>query len=545
MIPFKKKPLSVLLLLPCLSNYSSALGVGELSVRSPLGTPLQAEIPLTERHEGRLLVGLADAAAYRRLGVERKSFHQGLRFESVVDAGEPHIRVSSRTPITEPYVSFVLSVQWADGSLIRQYTTLIDPAPTIASSESSASSEVIQAQSGKTRFSSSVRTHSGDSLWRLARRQNRPADTNISQVMNALYQLNPHAFVNGDAAKLKPLVPIKTPTAEQIASAPRQFMPFGSQQLAGTEKPAAQARPASGGRADNRRMLSTAIPSNNSNNSKPSPGASDIKDQLEGIKAGIAAVESGKVRTSAHIAVLEQELDALVERYESMSQRAKTLEQQLGTTDTSQDTHENAKQDTRENTPALALSKYSSLIQFGGIMAAFAAAGLLLGHLIGRSRKPRRPGGKASRLPRFMQAKSTGSATYEQPYDRAPQPAPEHHPAPAVIRAEAEAEDAASEQAGEDTSLVAAGYTAFGMHAEAETLLCEAIIEHPERLDLQLQLLELYSNTSQPEQFEGLAETIAEKTEDPSVSTRIELLRLQFAANDAADETGQQQNTGA
>ena len=132
MIPFKKRQLPALLLLPYLSNGSYALSVGEPSLQSTLGAPLLLEIPLAELNNlsaEQLKVSLADSLDFRRLGVEPKPLHQQLKFETVIAREKAYISVSSRDATNEPYVSFVIRIQWPQGSLIQRYALFIDPAP--------------------------------------------------------------------------------------------------------------------------------------------------------------------------------------------------------------------------------------------------------------------------------------------------------------------------------------------------------------------------------------------------------------------------------
>lgn len=523
MIPFEKKQLPLLFLLPCLSNYGAALGVGEHSVQSALGAPLLAEIPLTEFGGEQLIVGLAESAVHQRLGVASPERHSHLLFETILDEGPPRIRVSTRAPVSEPYVSFALSVKWPDGSLVRRYTLLLDP----VGRASAASGTVIQRATGDRRFDSSIRTHRGDSLWRLARRLPRPENTNIAQAMNAVYRLNPHAFVGGDPARLKPDVPIQAPDAGQIESSPRRFQPVQTEPAHAVADSGTEAKAGTGSSADGNRAATAAIPANSK---PPSPADGDLQDMLQGLKAGIAAAEAGKVRSKAHIAVLEQELSALVERYEALSKQTQALEQRVAS---------RSDQPGSEQSVTALPAPARKALQFAGTMAGFAFAGYLVGLALAQGRRPKRPAGaKQSVLARIMGQKTKGSATYEQPYER-PASATNESQAITPIPQPSGPEE---EQSGvEDPGLVAAGYTAFGMYDEAESLLNEAILEQPERLDLKLQLLEFYSKISSDEQFETLAQSIEGDTDDPSVATRIELLRLQCSANDdeeTARDTG-------
>lgn len=523
MIPFKKKQLPALLLLPYLSNGSYALSVGEHSLHSTLGTPLLLEIPLAELNDlsaAQLKVSLADPLDYQRLGVERKPFHTKLNFKTIVGSEKTYISVSSRETTTEPYVNFVMRVQWPEGSLIRRYTLLIDPAP---AAKPTAARVVRKHDGTDTRFTSTVETRNGDSLWQLARRVQRPQGSNIAQVMNALYHINRHAFVGGSADKLIAGVPIKTPSAAQILAQARQFEAAVLQQSDPAPAPAQEAKATTGGRADSDSATTAVIPPGSS---KPSISDPNMQDQLEGIKAGIGAAEAGKVRTKAHIAVLEHELNALVERYQVMSDKASALEQQG-----------ERKSTTEVSLPAANASgeNGNALLFFSGIMAGFAGAGYLLGQALA-TKKPRKnaAAGKRTWLAGLLGNTSQGSNTYEQPFKRE---ITETAVGNSSLTNTGISSDAGDDKDSEDPGLVAAAYMAFGMQDDAENTLAEAILDYPQRTDLKMQLLELYCHAAMHEKFEGMAESILSGCDDTAVSTRVDLLRAQMPDGDTIDDT--------
>lgn len=509
MKPNTKKQLPVLLLLPCLGQYGHGLGLGEASIESVLGAPLQADIPLIEYQGDPIVTTLASRAVHQRLGIERTHFQSRLRFELIRNGDEALVRVSSADEIKEPYVSFALNIQWPEGSLVKSYTLLVDPALPAPN----ASPAILAEHTPGKRFSSSIHTRSGDSLWRLAKRLQRPAGSNIAQLMNAIYQLNPQAFVGADASKLKPHMPIRVPDAATINAASRRFVDTSAAPASKPVTHTAEAKPAPPGSADAKSPASDALPTNNKLPDATKPG---LRDQLEGIKAGIAAAEAGKVRSKAHINVLDQELNALVERYEAIAARTREVEQQL------------AQRNAGASAAISSISPNSagkSLLSFAACMTAFGIAGAWIGHALARPRKAGRKKHPSARSTWFRK-KTEGSATYEQPYDC------NQVPAKLVSRKQASASLESAGPIEDDASLVAAGYTAFGLYDEAETVLAEASITEPERIDIKLQLLELYSTTDKPVQFEGLAEVISDSSDDPDVNTRVELLRLQISAND-------------
>ncbi|VVO31853.1 FimV/HubP family polar landmark protein [Pseudomonas fluorescens] len=107
-----------------------ALGLGEITLRSALTQPLDAEIALLEPgelSEGEMSVSLATAEEFGRAGVERVFFLNDLRFTPILQGNRSVIRVVSNKPVTEPFLNFLVQVNQPGGRSLREYTVLIDP----------------------------------------------------------------------------------------------------------------------------------------------------------------------------------------------------------------------------------------------------------------------------------------------------------------------------------------------------------------------------------------------------------------------------------
>lgn len=124
---------------------AQALGLGTLRIDSGLNQPLAAEIPLLSvaaDEVASVRVRLADAEAFRRLGIERADFLSDLRFE-VLPGAAPVIRISSARPARDPFLTFLLDVRSDRERLVREYTVLLDPpAEAVSRSPATASAAV-------------------------------------------------------------------------------------------------------------------------------------------------------------------------------------------------------------------------------------------------------------------------------------------------------------------------------------------------------------------------------------------------------------------
>ena len=106
------------------------LGLGEIEVNSALNQKLSADIELlstTPDDSENIIVKLASRKDFTRAGLDRPYALNDLRFKAEIINGVPHIKVTSGSPIREPFLNFLVEVDWPNGHLLREYTVLLDP----------------------------------------------------------------------------------------------------------------------------------------------------------------------------------------------------------------------------------------------------------------------------------------------------------------------------------------------------------------------------------------------------------------------------------
>lgn len=129
----RKLKLAILPALICMlpTQVLLALGLGDIEVFSALNQSLEAEIALTAVRPGEtdgMLVRLANEQAFLQAGVERPHYLTQLQFSVAVKPdGTPYVKISTKTPVREPFLSFLVDVDWPRGRLVREYTLLLDP----------------------------------------------------------------------------------------------------------------------------------------------------------------------------------------------------------------------------------------------------------------------------------------------------------------------------------------------------------------------------------------------------------------------------------
>src|ERR1700691_2329628 len=113
------------------SNSSFALGLGEIHLNSALNEPMNAEIDLiavSPDELAALRAELAPREAFTRYGIDRPPFLSTLAFKVAKSKdGRDVLQVRSTDAIPEPFVTFLVEVNWARGRLMREYTVLLDP----------------------------------------------------------------------------------------------------------------------------------------------------------------------------------------------------------------------------------------------------------------------------------------------------------------------------------------------------------------------------------------------------------------------------------
>ena len=229
----RKLSLAIAVALGVSSFGANALGLGELRSKSALNEYFNAEIELlslgNEEIED-IRVNLANAEAFRKAGIERPYYLSQLRFKPMrLPDGRGVIRVTSRDPVVEPFLDFLLEVNWPKGRLLREYTVLLDPPVTLARRPAPVSRPAAElarpaapattagtgAAGGDGAAGEYGPTRRNDTLWGIASRL-RPQGATQEQMMMALFQANPDAFIRRNINNLKVGQILRVPAREQI-----------------------------------------------------------------------------------------------------------------------------------------------------------------------------------------------------------------------------------------------------------------------------------------------------------------------------------------
>ncbi len=245
---FRKLSLVLVTVLVTFSLGVRALGLGEIKLKSGLNQPLKAEIELFSPEgmsEFEVAASLASMTEFEKAGIDYFGYLKNIRFKTIKGPNDTlKIEVTTRQPVKEPFLNFLVELNWPKGRMLREYTLLLDPpifAENKASTVDQATSAPAQVQARPTQTTrayqpettsspSDTPVFSGESygpvgeaetLWRIATKV-RPSGATIHQTLVALYRANPQAFVNKDINLLKKGAVLTVPGGSEIASIPHR-----------------------------------------------------------------------------------------------------------------------------------------------------------------------------------------------------------------------------------------------------------------------------------------------------------------------------------
>ncbi|MBV9362573.1 MAG: hypothetical protein JO292_14375 [Betaproteobacteria bacterium] len=112
------------------ASLANAAGLGRLTVLSPLGQPLLAEIEIVSLQPGEeegLTARLASPDAFEAAGIDINPALNSLRINLERRDKKPFLRVTTAQPVNEPFLDILIELSWSSGKLVREYTFLLDP----------------------------------------------------------------------------------------------------------------------------------------------------------------------------------------------------------------------------------------------------------------------------------------------------------------------------------------------------------------------------------------------------------------------------------
>ncbi len=253
-VKFKKCALALAVAssLSLATSLAEAAGLGKLTVFSSLGQPLKAEVEIAatgEELQG-MTARLAPPDVFKQAGVDYASALGDLQFKVEKRRnGKTILRLSSIHPVNEPFLDFLVELNWPAGRLVREYTFLLDPpeftaqqgqrnivdakvVETVRGGAAAAPKPAAPAKpkidekpaEGGAANNSDDKTHlvaKGDTLVKIAR-ERRYASVSLEQMLVGLYRGNSDAFIGKDINRLKSGVILNVPEESVVAAVPQR-----------------------------------------------------------------------------------------------------------------------------------------------------------------------------------------------------------------------------------------------------------------------------------------------------------------------------------
>ena len=238
----RKLSLMLVLTLGLMPLAAQALGLGNIKLNSALNQKFNAEIGLMSLAKGEIhdiKVVMASDEAFKRSGVDRTFLLTTLKFKPEQKAdGTAVIKVTSSDPIREPFLNFLIEVNWPKGRLIREYTVLLDPPATLERKPAPIKAPKVAAQiptlvapapvkaapadeapaveePSSTSGVEEVKVADNESLWVIARKHQYEG-VDHTRMMMAIYNTNKQAFINSNINRLKKGAILRIPEKKDV-----------------------------------------------------------------------------------------------------------------------------------------------------------------------------------------------------------------------------------------------------------------------------------------------------------------------------------------
>lgn len=569
------------------SNLGFALGLGEITLNSALNQPLDAQIKLLQVRdlsEEEVVVKLASREAYELANVERIFFLTGLKFEVVLDdPANPHIRVTSKDNVREPYLNFLLETQWPTGRMLREYTVLMD-LPTfseknkkavVAPEQESAPAQVKSRPSVRPGETTTVQkpaskpavpraqaqgeagaytVRANDTMWAIALQSRPDRSFSVQQTMLAIQRLNPDAFINDNINLLKKGQVLRLPNADEITSlSTRQAInevAYQNSQWSGGAALEASRRSGAVAEGQTAREGQVKLRSDSAANDVSSGSGTRRNTEVLQNELAIAQeqLDSSRRQNSelqSQVSALEEQISTMERLLDVTSEELRALQLSAGqTVEAASPEVEATAEPEVEPKPQPAKPAAATVVRNDAVEPSlldiaidnilYIGLGLLavLGGLFFWSR--RKDAAESDEdLDVFAEDDEDGAGDqFDFGADTAFDDEPEVEDVPAdefeeIESAEAETADVAGE---------ADIYIAYGKYDQAEDMLLKALAREPGRVDVSLKLLEVYSETQNLDEFDRhYADLLANA--DSSTRQRAEELREAISGAGEFDRT--------
>lgn len=336
------------------SSQLLALGLGELTLESSLSQPLKAEIQLVDTRgltQWDVKPSLANQEDFDRAGVERVFFLTKIDFSVEGD----RIVLSTTEAINEPFLNFLVELNWPSGRVLREYTVLLDPPtydeanyePLVVTPESEVSEEELEVATpeepalvnkwDEPAKEGTYKVQPNDTLWAIALDSRPSTEITPQQMMLAIQESNPQAFIDGNINRLKSHHVLRIPDEQKVRSigmaAAVAEVNRQNQALAGTTSAQYDATGRTGSMSGEQTNKSGGEVRLLTANDEDAAEASTSGDVEDGSDLSRQALENDLAIALENVDKTQRNNEELTERLSSLEQQIETLQRLISLKD--------------------------------------------------------------------------------------------------------------------------------------------------------------------------------------------------------------------
>ncbi|PKM35956.1 MAG: fimbrial protein FimV [Gammaproteobacteria bacterium HGW-Gammaproteobacteria-10] len=540
------------------------LGIGDITLHSALNQSLDAEIALMlapDENPSDITVKLAPPDKFDEAGLPWSYFLSKIKFNLVpVSEKRAVIKLSSTEVLKEPFLDFLIEVNWPKGTLYREFTVLVDPPATyqqpvlpvpsdygVTPAEQEYARVVERSVAPAPRREEARLPASGvygpvsrnETLWGVATKVRPSNDVSVEQTMIALLENNPGAFYKDNVNALKAGARLKVPEREVIlklshrqavAEYGRQNQVWRGQLATATEAPvdeevidsqlrlvaptqedvAQTERVVSGERDDS---LLQPVDPDRADQDEPSRDDAELRARLEKLEEQLAVMQQ-------MLAIKDEQLAAL--QHKEPSEKVEVPPPPVATPPV-KETAPPPRPVAKPPQPVAQESVSELLDSFYYAILALVGAGLfgVLGWLWFRKRQTEKETDTDSMFAASSQISLPSSddelnlltTEDESAYDVGT--VGESSFLSEFTPSDFDAFD--SDQHEVDPISEADVYLAYGRYQQAEGLIRQAIVEHPENDDYKLKLLEIFYANENKDAFDSYANELKQAGKNQNI----------------------------
>ena len=195
--------------------------LGKIILKSNQNSPLDVSIQVNLSSEDKINLlkpSIAPKENYDSQGIKRTKIHNDIVLSLIPkNSNQATLRLTSKIPVTEPFLDLLIQVESASGKILKEYTVLLDPPTNLSSRKKTQEKKIIKKENPvkknpekikkvdtkkivkkKSNIEASkkkktVKAIPGKTLFQIAR-ENALAGITTEQIVISIYQLNPNAF---------------------------------------------------------------------------------------------------------------------------------------------------------------------------------------------------------------------------------------------------------------------------------------------------------------------------------------------------------------